>query len=112
MDTKNQFSVFLLCVGIGIFGGILYELFWLIGLPFCKKGKRKWLRILLDTLFWISFAFIAVLCAYLLKFPSLRVYMCIGYACGGIIYIKILRIIVAFWGKLWYNRHVKKKKEQ
>ncbi len=112
MDSKNQFTVFLLCVLVGFFGGVLYEFFYLVGLPFCRKGKGKWLRILLDTAFWISFALLSVAFSYLWKFPSLRLYTWIGYLLGGIIYAKILRRIVAFFLKMWYNKRVERRKRK
>ncbi len=56
------------------------------------------------------FLIVAILCisiTFLLDFPSLRVYMIIGYAIGGIIYLKTLRRIVAFFEKVCYNKIIK-----
>ncbi|MBQ7924485.1 MAG: spore cortex biosynthesis protein YabQ [Clostridia bacterium] len=112
MDSQNQISVFALCVCVGFVGGLLYEIFWLLGAPFCRKGKRKWLRATLDIAFWLSFAVFSVFCAYFLKFPSFRVYMWIGYLLGGILYSKSLRRIVAFFEKICYNKLTKIRKRQ
>ncbi len=39
----------------------------------------------------------------MLRFPSIRVYMWLGFAVGGAIYAKTLRRIVAFFQKKCYN---------
>ena len=58
MDTKSQFTFFLLSVGIGVVGGLLYELFAVVRfLLRCNCGKRKMLCILMDIVFCVSFAF-------------------------------------------------------
>ncbi len=95
---------------MGFIGGLLYEAFSLLSLPFCRGGKRKWLRAILDVVFWLSFAAFCIACSYLLKFPSFRVYMWIGCFCGGILYLKSVRRIVAFFEKICYNKLVKIRK--
>ncbi len=57
----------------------------------------------MDILFGISFAILYIFASFLLQFPAFRLYMGIGFAMGLIIYIKFLRIIVAFFKKMCYN---------
>lgn len=108
MDGKNQFLVFCVCVAVGFVGGLPYELVAIVRLLFaCEKNKNKPLGIMLDILFFISFAATCVAAAYFFKFPPFRAYMWLGYACGGIIYSKILRRIVAIPEKICYNAIIK-----
>lgn len=111
MDQKSQFKVFCICLGVGFIGGIVYELFSWIGLPFgVKKGKNKWLCLTLDMLFWASFAILCVAASFLFEFPSFRVYMWCGYALGGVLYLKSLHRILAFLQNVCYNSCIKWKK--
>lgn len=118
MDTQNQFFVFLLCICVGFLGGILYEPFALARLVLgCERGKSKPLGVALDVLYWLCFALLTVLAAFVFRFPEFRTYMWIGYALGGIIYAKTLRKIVAFLENMCYNKIIKvikkaKKKEK
>ena len=108
MDTKNQFTYFLLSVAIGFVGGLLYELFALVRLLFhVKRGKWKGLGVGLDIAFCISFAILCIYASFCLHFPDFRGYMCMGWLVGGIIYLKILHRIVAFLEKVCYNVLVK-----
>ena len=104
MDTGNQFAVFGICVGVGFLGGLLYEAFsfvrFLLG---CPRGKNKWLGGALDITFFLLFACVCVFAAYVFKFPDFRVYTWLGYALGGILYLKTLHEIVAFFEKVCYN---------
>ncbi len=104
MDTGNQFAVFGLCVGVGFVGGVLYEAFaflrFLLG---CPRGKNKVLGGALDIAFFLLFACVCVWAAYVFQFPDFRVYMWLGYALGGILYLKTLHEIVAFFEKVCYN---------
>ena len=97
-------------------GGVLYEIFSLFRDVFgCSKGKNQWVGIVIDSLFGIYFAGLSITAAFWLRFPVFRVYMWIGYALGGIIYLKTLHRMVAFFKKVCYNilnRLVKKAKRQ
>lgn len=116
MDTQNQFAIFGICLCIGFVGGVLYEIVAPLRLAFgCAHGKNKIVGYTLDVVFWICFAVFTVFAAYLFRFPAFRVYMWIGYALGGILYLKTLRRIVAFFENICYNRItklVKKAKSQ
>lgn len=105
MDAKNQFTYFCLCIAIGILGGHFYEVFsWVRLFLGCEKGKNKVLGIALDVLFFAVFACGCVAWSFLWKFPSFRVYMWLGYAVGGIIYLKTLHRILAIPKKMCYNK--------
>lgn len=105
MDSQNQFSIFCLCVLAGIVGGIGYEIFALIRLLLgCEQGKNKWLGALIDVLYYILLSVFYIFVAYLLHFPSFRVYTWVGFALGGGLYLKSLRRMVAFVEKICYNK--------
>ena len=108
MDTSNQFSVFGLCIAVGFVGGVLYEAFAFLGfLLGCPRGKNKILGAVLDVGFFLAFACLCVFAAYLFQFPNFRVYMWLGYALGGILYLKTLHEIVAFFENVCYNNVTK-----
>ena len=107
MDTQNQLAVFALSLAVGFVGGMVYEPFAFLRLLFgCHNGKNAKIGAVIDLLFWLSFALVSIACAFYLRFPSFRLYMWIGYAVGGIIYLKSLRRIVAFFENLCYNKVV------
>ena len=104
MDTQNQWRIFLLCVLIGLIGGVLYELFSVVRFLLVGKGKkRKALGAAVDILYSMAFALVCIYGAYAFDFPDFRVYMWIGYLVGGIIYLKSLHKIIAFFKKVCYN---------
>lgn len=108
MPTENQFIVFCLCMAIGFAGGVLYEPFSLLRSAFSvKDGKRKIIGGILDLLFCASFSMVCIVSAFMLDFPDFRVYMCIGYGVGGIIYLKTLHKVVAIFRKVCYNIAIK-----
>ncbi|MBQ7879139.1 MAG: spore cortex biosynthesis protein YabQ [Clostridia bacterium] len=105
MDTGNQFSVFALCIAVGFCLGVLYEPFGFLRVVFgCRQGKNKTVAVTLDIAFCLLAAIVCVGAAYLFKFPSFRVYTWLGYAVGGIIYLKTLHKIIAFLENLCYNK--------
>lgn len=103
----NQFSIFVVCVAVGFVMGLPYECFAFFRRLFCRKGKYIWISILSDVLFFGVFGIIAVITAYVFQFPSFRVYMWIGYAVGGLIYLKTLHRILAFLQIVCYNKVTK-----
>ncbi|MBQ7368577.1 MAG: hypothetical protein IJW60_02580 [Clostridia bacterium] len=104
MDTRHQFAVFALCIGVGFVGGALYEAFALVKKLLGEaRGKNKFLCGLSDVLFFVCFACFCVAAAFAFRFPDFRVYMWIGYGLGGILYFKTLHEIVAFFEKMCYN---------
>ena len=111
MVRQDQFLMFLLCMAIGFMGGLLYEPFSFLRLLFGCDTKRKTLGIILDVGFFISFTVLSVIAVFLLKFPALQAFWWIGYAVGGIIYLKTLHKIIAFLEKVCYNVLVKMAKK-
>ena len=109
MDALQQFWVFALCVAFGLGCGLVYEAFALVAFPFCRRGKRRWVRAIIDVVYFALIAVLAVWWAYVFRYPSFRTFMWIGYALGGIIYLKTLRRIVAFCKKVCYNNIVKRR---
>ena len=116
MDVKNQLFYFLSSVLVGFIGGICYEFFAFFRQIFgCEKGKRKFLGIILDVIYTFGFGILWIYTSFLLKIPDFRIYMCIGWLIGGIIYAKTLRIILAIFKKMCYNtiaRIIKKAKSK
>ncbi len=108
MDTRGQFSFFLFSIAIGAIGGVLYEPFHFIRLLFaCDRGKCKALAVVLDVLFWLTFALGSVIMEFAFRFQGVRVYTWGGYLVGGILYLIFLHRIVAFLEKVCYNKIVK-----
>ena len=102
MDTAGQFQRFLICIAVGLAGGVLYELTSLLVIP-CKAKVRVWLRLTADIAFFALFALLCVWTAAELRFPSFREYYYFGYAIGLILYSKTFHKAVAFFKKLCYN---------
>ena len=104
MDTGGQFAQFGLCIVVGFLGGIIYDVFAFVRLLFsCGRGKCKVVEIANDVAFWLTFAVLAVACAYKFYFSTFRTYTWLGYILGGIIYSKSLHKIIAFFEIMWYN---------
>ena len=104
MDSKNQLLYFCLCILSGFAVGIFYEIIVFLRAIFrCERGKSKTFGVVLDVIFPIFLAIIFVLMQFILRFPGFRGYMWIGCGVGFIIYLKILRRILAFLQKTCYN---------
>ncbi|MBQ8685414.1 MAG: spore cortex biosynthesis protein YabQ [Clostridia bacterium] len=105
MDTKNQFTVFCVCVVAGFLFGIVYEIFAFFRMLFgCPRGKNKGLGLALDIALFGALALYYVAVAYAFRFPDFRAYTWLGLGVGGIIYSKTLHRIVAFLGNKCYNK--------
>ena len=104
MDSKDQLFYFCICIITGFAAGILYEPFACARKIFgCDKGKSKTLGVIIDVIFPVLVALFCILTQFIFRFPAFRVYMWIGYAFGYVIYLKILRRILAFCQNLCYN---------
>ena len=104
---QNEFGVFAVCVAVGFLTGIAYEPFCLCRKVFCRRDKRLWISFCADVLFFAVCTAVVIFTSYAFAFPSFRVYMWIGYALGGIIYLKSLHIILAFLHNVCYNKITK-----
>ena len=103
MSGGDGFFTFAICLAVGFLGGIPYEIITLFRDFFCRKGRNKWLGVLLDVFFFVCFTAWCIYTAVLFDYPLLRFYVWIAYALGGFIYSKILRRILAFLKKICYN---------
>ena len=105
MNGENQLWIFLVCVGMGVVGGILHLPFRVLA-RVCGVGenKRKGIGIAIDIVYFLILAVGSVWITYALRFPDFRVYQWLGYAIGGIIYLKILHKTIAFFENICYNR--------
>ena len=104
MPQSPQFYYFCISVIVGFISGILYEPFAFMRLVLKIDNEHK--RLLggvFDFLFSVLFTILCIFSAYTFNFPSFRLYIWIGYALGGIIYLKTLRKLVAFLQELCYN---------
>jgi hypothetical protein len=104
MSAHSQFALFCICIGAGFVFGIAYEPISLLRSVF---KRSKWVGITLDILFFIALALWYTGAIYLFQFPSFRLYYWLGFLVGGIIYLKSLHIILAFFKKICYNKFVK-----
>ena len=96
------------CLLIGFFGGVARGTFQLFLLPMRGKKEEGGFTVAYEILFAFAFSIAFVAISSLLKFPEFRAYMAVLVVAGGIIYYKILRIIVAFFKKTCYNKINKK----
>ena len=111
MDSQNQLLYFSLCICIGFCGGMIYEFFAFSQILF-RSWKHKFFGAVVDITFFLVFAVVCIKLSYGLNFPTLRGYMWIGYAVGGVLYLKTLRRMVAFLEKVCYNKLAKVLKRQ
>lgn len=104
MSGQNQFSVFCLSLVVGFTGGLLYEFFSFFRLLFgCREGKNGALGITLDVFFGICLAVWCIFGSFVLRFPSVRLYIIAGYGLGLALYLNFLHRIVAFLENVCYN---------
>lgn len=111
----TELAIFATCMACGFFVGLPYEAFSLLRRLFCRDGKGFWIGMALDTAYFLLVAVVVVYVAFALHFPRFRGYMWLGYALGGIIYLKSLHRMVAFFRNMCYNtvkKILKKAKKQ
>ncbi len=103
--TNGQIYLFFSCLSFGIASGLVYSV-----IIFLKKViKIKVIKILLDLLFFLILSVSFLIYTFLLKFPSIRVYMLVGVVLGLYIYLKSFHFILAKMCKRLYNIVVSKK---
>lgn len=113
-----QFYIFLTCLFVGIIGGIIYDVIYVIkvvmfGLPCAEKkrgdnGKKRekaerGAGMFFDVLFFLLFSALSIFIGTLFSFPDFRSYMFMGNLLGLLLYLKSFHIIVAFFIKRVYN---------
>ena len=105
MDSANQLGIFLLCVGIGVVGSVMHLPFRIVSRAVGGIVKRrKGVELAVDLVYFTMLALGCVWIAYVLRFPNFRVYQWLGYAVGGIIYLKFLHKTIAFFENICYNK--------
>ena len=95
----EQLRIFLLCILIGIVGGVFYDAFFLLRAPL----RVRWVRILCDFLFCLTFGAVYLLFAVSFRMPPLRTYYILGLTLGLFLYLKSFHKIVAFFSEKLYN---------
>ncbi len=103
MFSVDQLQLFFLCVGIGVCGACIHDVFAVALYPFKdNKGEgRAWFVYEISFFAAYAVAFVAVQAD--LGFPDARGYMFVGLFGGFLLYYKILRIMLAFFRKVCYN---------
>lgn len=97
--SKNQFYVFIVCLAIGVVGGLIFNVLS----PIKDKINKKWINTIIDIFAFIILSIIYVFIAFRLHFPSFRVYMIVGVLAGIYLYNKSFKIILAKLNKKIYN---------
>jgi hypothetical protein len=104
MYRVAQLPIFLLCIALGMVGGVLYDV---IVFPARRLGAYKRsnsiIGIFIDVMFFVALAILASLATYFFALPDFRGYFWVGYCVGGIIYLKTLHKIIAFFENMCYN---------
>ena len=104
--SSNQFYYLCACITFGVFFGFFYSFYKLL----FSKIQYK-IFIMLDVIIYLLFAFIFTAFAYLMEFPSFRIYMPFGVLFGKFLYSISFEIILAKLVKKGYNI-LKRKKER
>lgn len=110
---ENQPKIFLICVGFGFFFALLRDFAssFLWSLKGSKWEGRAWTCFEITFFFAFALGFVAL--QAWLRFPDLRGYTFVGIGVGFWLYLKTLRIILAFFKKVCYNileKRIRKRK--
>lgn len=103
MDSAAQLPAFLCLAAAGAAAGLIYDV--LSPLRFSKISA-----FIADVLFFLLAAVLYVLIATFCRLPDFRLYAYFAMTAGFIIYLKSMRLAVAFFGKMCYNTCVKAQK--
>ncbi len=103
MDSAAQLPAFLCLAAAGAAAGLIYDV--LSPLRFSKISA-----FIADVLFFLLAAVLYVLIATFCRLPDFRLYAYFAMTAGFIIYLKSMRSVVAFFGKMCYNTCVKAQK--
>lgn len=96
----TQLKIFLVCLVLGVLGGVFYDVFYIPRSLF----RRQWFRIVCDVFFCLCFGLFYSFMSVLLALPSLRAYHVLGCAIGLFLYLKSFHKIVAFFTEKLYNK--------
>ncbi len=96
----SQLRIFLLCAVIGVTGGALYDLLFLLFSPWKKRAAG----IARDLLFCLLFLGWYLFCSLALGLPRMRLYLFAGCLAGFFLYLKSFHKTVAFLSEKLYNK--------
>ena len=99
VSDPNQIFIVLVCVAVGIFGGVFYDFCYCLRYFF----RALWVRILADILFCLLFGGLYLFASVMMELPSLRLYMFAACLFGLFLYLKSCHKIVAFFTEKVYN---------
>lgn len=89
--TSNQFYVLCACISFGFFCGLFYQIIIFIK----NKLNNTTIKIIIDIVIFLVFAFLFIVYAHFLKFPNLRLYMPLSVFAGMYLTNKSFGIILA-----------------
>ncbi len=98
--TGDQVFTFLVCVACGLAGGVVYDVFWMVG----KLLPARWVRVLCDLLFCFLFGGLFLFVSVMMDLGTVRFYSLLGCLLGLFLYLKSFHKIVAFFCEKVYNR--------
>ncbi len=88
--TSNQFYVLCACLSFGVLSGVFYQI-----IIFIKSKLNKIIKIVVDVVIFLLFAFLFIIYAYFFKFPNFRIYMPLCVFLGMYLSSKSFGIILA-----------------
>lgn len=100
----TEISVFCICVSFGIISGVVFSILRLLA----NAIKNSVVEIVFDILYFSLLSVGFIFLSYYLKFPSFRLYMCVGVLLGVYMYVKSFHITLAIITEKVYNQ-IKKK---
>ena len=101
--TKNQFYVFVACIGFGMMCGVLLSFTYF----FKHSIKNTFVTWVISFLEWVLISFAFMIYAHYLNFPDLRAYMVISVLLSIVLYFKSFHILLAKFAEKFYNIKVK-----
>ena len=98
MDMGNQILTFATMIGVGLFLGLLFDMYRV------SLGKRRQNRILIwtmDLLYWLVCVLVVFFALLFTNGGELRFYIFIGLVSGALFYYRLLsRYVIAFLMKV------------
>ncbi len=101
-----QLRIFLICLFIGVLGGFVYDVFFLLR----NFYRKQWFRVLCDVCFCLCFGVFYFFLSVSLALPPLRGYHLLACVIGLTLYLKSFHKIVAFFADMLYNKLIGKHK--
>ena len=96
----TEISVFFICFSFGVISGIVFSILRLLS----NVIKNNFAEVAFDILYFSLLSVGFIFLSYYLKFPSFRLYMCIGVLLGVYVYVKSFHYILAIGVEKVYNQ--------